>query len=157
MLPAQRVIFKQGDVGDKFYILVSGSVEVSVKEKGSKQSKVVATLTEGVYFGEVALILDQPRLANHHAHQISRHHLRKGRFTSMFAHNPEARSDFELRVLRDKVELYHILRHERGLEYFTRQLEKEYSGENIKFWKETHRYRHNTDPGPPLLGSHAHI
>ena len=65
----------------------------------------------------------------------------------MFAHNPEARSDFELRVLRDKVELYHILRHERGLEYFTRQLEKEYSGENIKFWKETHRYRHNTDPG----------
>ena len=68
----------------------------------------------------------------------------------MFAHNPEARSDFELRVLRDKVELKHILRHERGLEYFTRQLEKEYSGENIRFWKETHRYRHNTNPGELL-------
>lgn len=50
------VIFAQGDVGDKFYVIVSGEVQVSVKDEDSGDESVVATLKKGDYFGEGALL-----------------------------------------------------------------------------------------------------
>lgn len=58
---AQASIFNQGDAGDKFYIIRSGRVEILVESDG--KGKRVAELTAGKFFGELALLHDQPRAA----------------------------------------------------------------------------------------------
>ena len=55
-------ILKQGDMGDKFYIIASGEVSVHIK-KGFGGTKKVAVLGDGDFFGEMALISDLPRTA----------------------------------------------------------------------------------------------
>ncbi len=55
----QRVI-KEGDDGDKFYLLRKGSVDVV---RGPNDEKL-ATLTEGDFFGEMSLLTGQPRNAS---------------------------------------------------------------------------------------------
>lgn len=55
-------LFSQGDQGDMFYIVKEGSVICSQKDSGG-QSKVVATLKPGDYFGEIALLTAKPRQA----------------------------------------------------------------------------------------------
>ena len=57
-----EIVFEQGDVGDCFYILVKGEVEVLVARDGQQQS--VARLHEGESFGEMALLKHQSRSAS---------------------------------------------------------------------------------------------
>jgi len=56
------VVIRQGDPGDMFYMIRSGSVDVIVDD-GTKKKRKVAELQEGQYFGEAALITDEPRNA----------------------------------------------------------------------------------------------
>lgn len=56
-----EIVFRQGDEGDCAYFIHSGEVEVIQGENGKE--KVVATLSKGQYFGEVALISRAPRNA----------------------------------------------------------------------------------------------
>jgi len=58
---AGEEIVRQGDPGDKFYVIRRGSVEVEQESKGQK--RIVATLKTGDFFGEAALIKEQPRNA----------------------------------------------------------------------------------------------
>ncbi len=55
-------IIRQGDVGDKLYLLDRGQVEVTLSTPGGEQP--LNTLHEGDYFGEIALVMDVPRTAN---------------------------------------------------------------------------------------------
>jgi NADH dehydrogenase len=55
------VIFNEGDVGDYFYIIVSGQVEV-LKRKGGEDRRL-AVLNSGEYFGEMAILNDKKRSA----------------------------------------------------------------------------------------------
>jgi hypothetical protein len=55
-VPAGEVVVRAGDVGDRFYIVDSGTVRIGLDE-GEKESGA------GDYFGEIALLRDMPRTA----------------------------------------------------------------------------------------------
>jgi cAMP-dependent protein kinase regulator len=57
--PAGSNIIREGDVGDKFYILESGEAEARIRGKDG----AVKQYTKGDYFGELALLEDKPRAA----------------------------------------------------------------------------------------------
>jgi len=55
------IVIKEGEAGDKFYIILEGDAEVfQSRESGQEQ---IATLHKSDYFGEVALLTDRPRAA----------------------------------------------------------------------------------------------
>lgn len=56
-------IIRQGDPGDKFYIIRGGSVTVT-KRSNTGEVRIVGTLKRGQYFGEQALINQDRRLAS---------------------------------------------------------------------------------------------
>jgi putative ABC transport system ATP-binding protein len=58
---AGEVVIRQGDPGELFYLIRSGKVDVVVQQDGV--SRQVAELNEGQYFGEAALLRDEPRNA----------------------------------------------------------------------------------------------
>jgi len=58
-----EVIFKEGNPGDKLYIILKGEVEI-FKELGEGKEEVLARLRPGEYFGEMSLIDDEPRSAH---------------------------------------------------------------------------------------------
>lgn len=58
---ANEKIIKQGEAGDKFYLIKSG--KVSITQSTFTSSKQLATLAAGGYFGELALQSNEPRKA----------------------------------------------------------------------------------------------
>lgn len=65
--PAEHNIVHIGDPGDTLYILLEGSVEVLYP--GRSQDLVLARLDPGDFFGEMALLNDEPRSATVRAMQ----------------------------------------------------------------------------------------
>lgn len=59
--PAGETIIRQGDPGDKFYLVHSGSAEVEVFD--GRKKRVVASIEAGGFFGETALVTGEPRNA----------------------------------------------------------------------------------------------
>lgn len=59
-IPAGRVIFQEGDPGNKFYIIAHGRVEIYV-EWGEGRESVLSVMEDGDWFGELALIKPVPR------------------------------------------------------------------------------------------------
>lgn len=55
------VIFRQGDIGDKFYLIRKGVCDIFIEEDGTRRQ--VRTLGEGDFFGEIALLTNRPRTA----------------------------------------------------------------------------------------------
>lgn len=60
--PAGSTIFNQGDVADKFYIIVKGEVEIILNHV-SGQEVVTARLSRGQHFGEAGLLENTTRTA----------------------------------------------------------------------------------------------
>ncbi len=59
-LKPSEILFNEGDEGDAFYIILSGSVEVFLP----KLEKQLVILHSGSFFGELSLILGLPRTAS---------------------------------------------------------------------------------------------
>jgi CRP-like cAMP-binding protein len=55
------VIIRQGEIGETFYVIESGRVQISVTQDG--EERVVAERGPGEYVGEIALLLEVPRTA----------------------------------------------------------------------------------------------
>lgn len=60
-------VFKEGDRGDEFFVIMSGKVRISKNVPGVGE-EALAILEPGAYFGEMALIDDTPRSADAVAH-----------------------------------------------------------------------------------------
>jgi hypothetical protein len=56
-VPAGEVLIRQGDVGDRFLMILHGDVRVS------RNGEVIAERTSGDHIGEIALLRDVPRTA----------------------------------------------------------------------------------------------
>ncbi len=63
-------IIKQGDPGDAFYLIASGKVSVWIKKTFNKKLKV-ADLQTDEFFGEMALISNEPRSATIIAEEVT--------------------------------------------------------------------------------------
>jgi CRP-like cAMP-binding protein len=57
-IPAGTVVVREGEPGDRFYVVFSGMLRVGQRDLGRR-----GVLRPGDYFGEVALAMDMPRTA----------------------------------------------------------------------------------------------
>ena len=61
---AESFVIKQGEQGEKFYVVESGSLDIFVKNSSGENQKVGNTLGPGSSFGELALMYNTPRAAS---------------------------------------------------------------------------------------------
>jgi len=67
--PAGEIIFREGDPGKALFIVLDGKISIARAADGPE--KPLALLGPGAYFGEMALIDDQPRFAGARADEDS--------------------------------------------------------------------------------------
>jgi CRP/FNR family transcriptional regulator, cyclic AMP receptor protein len=86
-----KVLCKEGEIGQEFFVIVDGEVEVT------KDGKQLATRAGGEFFGEIALLEDIPRTATVTARTPLRFFVLTRRdFRQLIHDNP----DVERKVLR---------------------------------------------------------
>ena len=75
------VIFNQGDVGDKLYVILKGRVAVQINsQEYGHLPVVVATLSDGDQFGELSLI---------NMNKVQDHSNKQGEVVSLHGHKEE--------------------------------------------------------------------
>ena len=90
-----EIIFRQGDRGDRLYVIVEGEVEL-FQEGPDQVPHLLGRLGPGECFGEMALVNDKPRMAT--ARSIARTNLLsvdQHAFGALFAYHPPLRRMFE--------------------------------------------------------------
>jgi NADH dehydrogenase len=98
-----QIVFQQGDVGDRLYIILDGEAEVVREHDGSELA--VAHLGPGEYFGELALMEHQPRNATVRCvSSMNTVSVPKRDFGTLSAYLPALRESFET-VARRRHEL----------------------------------------------------
>jgi len=61
--PAEAIVFREGDRGDHFYIIREGEAIITQKNIDTGFENVIASLSKGKFFGEIALLTHKPRAA----------------------------------------------------------------------------------------------
>jgi CRP-like cAMP-binding protein len=80
-------IIRQGDSWDSFYVILSGKVSIKFR-KGSRVIQA-GKLGKGEFFGEIALLAEQPRTATVTSEEISELLvLKKSEFDTVLMRNP---------------------------------------------------------------------
>ncbi len=166
-----EVIFREGDVGDRFYIIVNGSVRVDSSDMNTKKEQSNASgdleakdkteptpsrkgeyLCAGSYFGEMALGCDTPRSATVtvSGKKTILLSVDKESFLAIFASSKNALAEFTLRLLRKSAELKHVLDHTFGRSMFKNYLRRNFAEESIDLWIAANEYKSkftNSDNG----------
>jgi CRP-like cAMP-binding protein len=150
-LPKGEIIMKQGDRGDKFYVIINGIVDVDVKAMPHKpngpKSDWSGQLTTGQYFGEIALVIGDPRKATvTTAENTVLLVINAKTFKMFFEDNPRALAEVQIRLLGERAELHSVLSIPVSLGYFKEFLDAEHSRENIDFWTECRQFESSYDP-----------
>ena len=82
------VILREGDLGTEMYVIHQGKVEI--RKQVGEETKVLAVLEKGDFFGEMSLLEDLPRAASAHALTDGRLVQIDGTtFTHLLTSNPE--------------------------------------------------------------------
>lgn len=68
-VPAGQFVFREGETGQAMFIVESGAIEILIAARGAEP---VAVLGPGEFFGEMAMLGDQPRLAGARAREATR-------------------------------------------------------------------------------------
>ena len=88
-----QIIFRQGDRGDRLYIVVDGEVEML------KHEQRLARLGPGECFGEMALVNESPRMATARTvTKVNLLSLDRATFDALFASHPPLRSMFQMLI-----------------------------------------------------------
>jgi len=132
-----KVIFRERDVGDKFYIVSFGEVAITV------EGKLIKKLKQGKFFGEIALVVeDTPRTATITTTRptvlLSMH---KSSFAKFFEEKPEALADVQLKIAGKKCQLRSVIYHPNGNQLFTQFLKSQYADESIEYWEKVRKFR----------------
>ncbi|HLV68819.1 MAG TPA: cyclic nucleotide-binding domain-containing protein [Polyangiaceae bacterium] len=69
--PLGTCLFRQGETGDKLYLIVEGRVRIS-RDLAGMGEEALAVLGPGDVFGEMALLEEAPRSADAHVHERCR-------------------------------------------------------------------------------------
>jgi CRP-like cAMP-binding protein len=93
--PAGAVLFEEGQPGDHMYVVTSGQVEI--RRKVGETERVLAVLTPGDFFGEMAILNARPRSATAVTRVDSRLLVVEGR---MFEAMLRARPEIALRIIK---------------------------------------------------------
>ncbi len=97
-VPPERVIFCEGDPGDRFYLIVRGRLAVFKAGAGGVERQV-AVLEDGDYFGEIALLENVPRTATiRTVLPVVLLTLRRERFQQLLAQVPELRESLQTTI-----------------------------------------------------------
>lgn len=101
--PSGEYVFKQGDSGDAFYIVQTGTVDVLMKN-GLFFKKKVASLDQGKFFGEIALMESSPRTATIKSNGARLYVLLATDFQQIVAKTPKFAEELRKVVARRKFE-----------------------------------------------------
>ena len=89
-----EIILRQGEIGDKLYIIRTGEVEIFREPPGA--AGPIAVLQAGEYFGEMALLTGEPRQASVRSKtRVDVLVVGRGDFHSLIASFPELKRVFE--------------------------------------------------------------
>jgi CRP-like cAMP-binding protein len=149
-LEANQVIVQQGDVGDRFYVVLNGEVSVQVDQKQenimSDQSvRRVEVFRGGVgfYFGELSLVLkDSVRTAT--VITITPCVVVSIKASDMFRYFEDSAvlfSEIKLKMLGNKCSLDTVLLHKDARRLFQEHLKREFGEENIQFYDQIEKFR----------------
>ena len=169
-----EVIFREGDAGDRFYIIIHGQVIVEKAEESEEgrdsdeanendrpsisreKSKRLGVLNAGNYFGEMALVSDLPRSATVTAiEKTILLSVNKDSFGKIFASNEAKiiRAEFNLRLLGGSSELKHLLAHSLGVSTFRTFMKRSVAEENLDFWIAAREFKKGTEEKDALKRS----
>ena len=132
-------IFRVGDPGEWFYVIISGFVEIS-----DSGGTITATLGPGDYFGEVAFIRSSgEHIFGARASKSEKLHVYAtdcAGFSQLFASDPVALAEIEIRVHAGQVSLESLLNHPEALQTFSLHMMKEHAFENVDFFVKSRKY-----------------
>jgi CRP-like cAMP-binding protein len=96
-VPAGTPVFKEGDLGNDMYIIESGQIDIIHQ---NRTDEVMASLGPGDFFGEMAMLEDQPRYATAFAKTTSRLlRIERAAFADVLRQNVE----ISVRIMRKMV------------------------------------------------------
>jgi hypothetical protein len=127
------VIYEEGDVGDRFYIIVSGKVGLFYNKSSQKRLEL-SRIGRGTYFGEASLIRDELRRETARAisHCVILSITRK-KFQEFLSCNQEFEVEFQVKMAKHQVELESFLLHPKGVELLREYCKSQFNDENLEF------------------------